>query len=103
MSLGVDISDRISILYAPPAAWSHGYLWGADVATIPDGATFRPRTHRIRKPNRLDGGVDHGKKSTQAYTLQLNSPTAVRVLNELIAGGADAEMATAAFSGGPAG
>ena len=60
MSLGVDVSDRISILYAPPAAWSHGYLWGADVVTIPDGTTFSPRTNRIRRVNRLDGGVDRG-------------------------------------------
>ena len=28
---------EISRLYAPPGAWSHGYLWGADVVTIPDG------------------------------------------------------------------
>jgi hypothetical protein len=103
MSLGVDISDRISILYAPPAAWSHGYLWGADVVTIPDGATFRPDTHRIWRPNRLDGGVTRGKRSTEAFTLQLNSPTAVRALNDLVRAGAEASMATAAFSGGPAG
>ena len=46
LSLGVDISDRIQRLYAPPAAWSHGYLWGADTVTIPDGARFSPRTDR---------------------------------------------------------
>jgi Zinc carboxypeptidase len=102
MSLGLDISDRISILYAPPAAWSHGYLWGADVVTVPDGATFRPKTERIWRPNRLKGGVDRGSRP-KAFTLALNSRTAVRALNELIAGGADASMATAAFSGGPAG
>ena len=36
LSIGVDISPRIQRLYAPPAAWSHGYLWGADTVTIPD-------------------------------------------------------------------
>ena len=44
MSIGVDISDRIGILYAPPAAWSHGYLWGADVVTVDDGDRFTPKT-----------------------------------------------------------
>ena len=43
LSLGVDISPRIQRLYAPPAAWSHGYLWGADTVTIPDGAKFSPQ------------------------------------------------------------
>ena len=32
LGIGVDVSSRIGILYAPPAAWSHGYLWGADPA-----------------------------------------------------------------------
>ena len=31
------------MLYAPPAAWSHGYLWGADVVTVPRDATFSPQ------------------------------------------------------------
>jgi hypothetical protein len=101
LSLGVDISDRISILYAPPAAWSHGYLWGADVVTIPDGAAFAPATERISRPNRLDGSVEGGQAN--GYTLELDSPTAVRALNELVGAGAEASMATAAFSGGAAG
>ena len=46
LSIGVDVSSRISILYAPPAAWSHGYLWGASVVTIPRGAAFSPETNR---------------------------------------------------------
>ncbi|HEX2411467.1 MAG TPA: M14 family zinc carboxypeptidase [Solirubrobacteraceae bacterium] len=105
MSLGVDISERISILYAPPAAWSHGYLWGADVVTIPDGATFSPRTERIKRPNRLDGGVVAKKKRKRAtgYALQVNSPTAVRAVNELVRGGAEAWIATEASDAGPAG
>ena len=55
LSLGVDISPRIQRLYAPPAAWSHGYLWGADTVTIADGARFSPRTDRIHRANRLKG------------------------------------------------
>jgi hypothetical protein len=101
LSLGVDISDRIQRLYAPPAAWSHGYLWGADTVTIPDDAQFSPRIDRIHKANRLKGSVPGGKVS--GYTLQIDSPTAVRALNALVRDGADASLATAAFSGGPAG
>lgn len=107
MSIGVDISDRISILYAPPAAWSHGYLWGADVITVPDGAAFRPRTDRIYKPNRLDGGLEKsGHRSEHGgdgWVLEIDSPSAVRALNSLVDDGVDAELALESFSGGAAG
>ncbi len=49
LGAGQDVSSRISILYAPPGAWSHGYLWGADVVEVPDSATFDPKTERVRK------------------------------------------------------
>ena len=57
LGIGQDVSARISILYAPPAAWSHGYLWGADVITVPDGAHFKPQDQgapRSRRPRRRD-------------------------------------------------
>ena len=109
MNVGVDISDEIARLYAPPGAWSHGYLWGADVVTIPDGARFFPRTDRIKRPNRLDGGVQSKhrkhkhKRNVSGYALEVDSPTAVRAVNELVRGGAEAWIATAASSAGPAG
>ena len=80
LSLGTDISARIQRLYAPPAAWSHGYLWGADVVTVPDGATFSPQTDEIPGPTGSRGGVEPGTAPT-AYTLEIDSPTAVRALN----------------------
>jgi hypothetical protein len=101
LSIGVDISPRIQRLYAPPAAWSHGYLWGADTVTIPDGARFSPRTDGVRRPNPLRGGVASG--SGTAYTLRIDSPTAVRALNAVVARGAKASLALAPFGGGPAG
>ena len=101
LSIGVDISPRIQRLYAPPAAWSHGYLWGADTVTIPDGARFSPRTDRIHRPNRLKGlGA---RRQGRGLHAEVDSPTAVRALNALVRGGAKASLATAAFSGGPAG
>ena len=102
MSIGVDISERISILYAPPAAWSHGYLWGADVITVPDGAAFSPRTDRINRPNRLDGGLAK-KRGGDGWTLEIDSPSAVRALNSLVDDGVEAALALEAFSGGAAG
>jgi hypothetical protein len=119
LGIGVDVSPRINILYAPPAAWSHGYLWGADVVTIPDSGFFRPRTNEIRRPNRLDGGIaslrdrgdddddddddDGGRVRADAYALEVDSPTAVRTLNALLGSGLSAEFATAPFAGMPAG
>jgi hypothetical protein len=95
LNIGLDVSDRISILYAPPAAWSHGYLWGADVAEIPDGAAFAPLSNEIRKPSRLPGGVEAG--TADAYALELDSPTAVRVLNTVVGNGLTAELALEPF------
>jgi hypothetical protein len=105
LGIGQDISQDIDILYAPPASWSHGYLWGADVITVADGDRFRPDTDRIRRVNRLDGGTAEGNKPV-GYALELDSPTAVRTANALIDGGLAAELATESFStssGGTAG
>jgi len=101
LGIGQDISEEISILYAPPAAWSHGYLWGADVVTIPDSASFIAKTKRILQPNRLRGGVEPGR--ADRYALEVDSPTAVRALNALLAAGTPAGIATASFGGLPAG
>ena len=92
LSIGVDISPRIQRLYAPPAAWSHGYLWGADTVTIPDGARFSPRTDEVYRPNRLHGGVESGHGNAKGYALDLDSPTAVRTLNAVLAAGVPASL-----------
>jgi Zinc carboxypeptidase len=93
--IGLDVSDRIANLYAPPGAWSHGYLWGADIQEIPLGADFSPVTNRIRKTVTPPGGVEPGR--ADAYALEIDSATAVRTLNALIGGGLTAEMALEAF------
>ena len=83
LGIGVDVSSRIGILYAPPAAWSHGYLWGADVIQVPHGVPFTaPTTAPIAKPTKFDGGVESGE--AEYYALALNSATAVRTLNSLL-------------------
>jgi hypothetical protein len=55
---GVDVSNLIGVLYAPPGAWSHGALWGSDVVTIPDGAHFDPDVERTRHIRTPPGEVD---------------------------------------------
>ncbi len=95
LSIGTDVSSRTSILYAPPAAWSHGYLWGADIVRIERDAKFNPRTDEIKKPNRLEGGVEG--RGASAYALEIDSPTAVRALNELVGGGVSGQLALEPF------
>ena len=97
LGAGQDVSSRISILYAPPGAWSHGYLWGADVVEIPDSATFDPKTERVRKVWNAPGGVD-GWRNAAAFALAIDSATAVRTLNDLLDSGLDAQLATAPFT-----
>jgi hypothetical protein len=97
LGIGVDISSRISILYAPPAAWSHGYLWGADVIQVPNGVPFTAATTApIGKATILDGGIESG--NAEYYALELKSATAVRMLNELLKGGLTAKLAKAPFT-----
>jgi len=96
LGIGADISEDISILYAPPAAWSHGYLWGADVVRVPPDTTFTPKTNRILKASHLLGGVEPG--TATGYALKIDSPTAVRTLNALMDEGLTAELALAPFA-----
>jgi Zinc carboxypeptidase len=95
LNIGLDVSDRIGILYAPPAAWSHGYLWGADIVEIPLGSGFSPVTTPLNKTMTPLGGVEPGP--AEAYALELDSATAVRTLNSLVGGGLMAELALEAF------
>jgi len=96
LSVGTDVSGLIGQLYAPPAAWSHGFLWGADTLVIPRDASFSPITNRVTKSSHLLGGVEPGV--ADAYVLEIDSPTAVRTLNALLAGGMPARLAMASFT-----
>jgi hypothetical protein len=98
LGIGDDVSSSISQLYAPPGAWSHGFLWGADVVTIPRGTAFNVQSNGINKPSKLDGGVESGR--AEAYALEMDSATAVRALNALLSGGTTAQLTTASFTSG---
>jgi hypothetical protein len=96
LSIGTNISGLIGQLYAPPGAWSHGYLWGADTLVIPREADFAPITNRVTKSSHLLGGIEPG--AADAYVLMVDSPTAVRTLNQLLNGGVPVQLAMSPFS-----
>ena len=79
-------------------AWSHGFLWGADVVPIPDGVTFNPHpvTKPVAGPAALGGGVEAG--AATSYALKIDSATAVRALNTLTRDGVEAQFALGSFA-----
>jgi hypothetical protein len=95
LDVGDDISDRVTQLYAPPGAWSNGFLWGADVVTIARGRRFSPSTSSVKRTDRVDGGVKNGRADW--YALEVDSRTAVSTVNELLADGVRARLATESF------
>jgi Zinc carboxypeptidase len=102
LSVGEDISDRVDTLYAPPAAWSHGALWGATTVEIPANATFSAHTEPVRRVNRLETGPESGR--SDFYSIAVDSPSAVRAVNALLAAGLPAQLALEPFEstgGGP--
>jgi hypothetical protein len=101
LSAGQDISDRITQLYAPPGAWSHGLLWGADVFEIPDEPGFSASTAPISTPNSLQGGVVAG--DADWYAITLRGATEVRAILDLLRLGIDGEVAEEPFASDSAG
>jgi Zinc carboxypeptidase len=95
LSVGDDISDRVTQLYAPPGAWSNGFLWGADVVTIGRDQRFSPATARVRRASRVKGGVRSGRGV--AYALENDSVAAVKTINALVGSGVQGQLATEAF------
>jgi hypothetical protein len=96
LSAGQDVSDRISQLYAPPGAWSHGWLWGADVVEVPDGSAFTPATTPVSSVNALQGGVEAGDADWYAATLR--GVSEVRAILDLLRDGVDGEIAEEPFT-----
>jgi Zinc carboxypeptidase len=102
LAVGQDISERISQLYAPPGAWSHGSLWGADVVEIPAGDTsFNPTTVPATQVNSLLGGVRDGPADWYAVTIR--GTAELRAVLDLLRSGIDGELAEAGFSSASAG
>ena len=102
LAAGQDISERITQLYAPPGAWSHGQLWGADTIEVPAGATFAPKVEPITELNPQVGGVRGGGKADW-YALAIRGTAEARAVLDLLRDGIDGEIADAAFTSASAG
>ncbi|HET9310909.1 MAG TPA: hypothetical protein VFP41_06760, partial [Actinomycetota bacterium] len=103
LSAGQDISDRITQLYAPPGAWSHGLLWGADTVEIPTGAQgFSPMSRQISSVNELKGGV-RGGGPADWYAVDIRGAVELRAALDLLRSGLDGEIAEQAFMSDSAG
>lgn len=100
LSAGQDISSRIQDLYAPPGAWSHGLLWGADVVEVPRGdASFNPAATTITAPTPLNGGVRGGTTAAaDFYSVTLRGPREVSAVLGLLRSGVTGELAEAPFT-----
>jgi Zinc carboxypeptidase len=97
LSAGQDISERITQLYAPPGAWSHGLLWGADVVEIPRGASFTPATEEIAAVNPLQGGLRPGG-AADWFAVTLQGTAEVRAVLNLLRDEVDGEIAEQSFT-----
>ena len=97
LDAGQDVSERIGQLYAPPGAWSHGLLWGADVVEIPAGSTFAPKTIPITAPNPYKGLLLGGGLKTW-FAVTPKGVSEIRAVLDLLRGGLDAEIAEASFT-----
>jgi hypothetical protein len=95
LDVGDDISDRVTQLYAPPGAWSNGFLWGADVVTIGRDRRFTPNTRAVDETDEVEGGIRSGRSDWLA--LEVDSRTAVATANKLIGDGVPARLALEPF------
>jgi hypothetical protein len=100
LSAGTDIETRITDLYASPAAWSHGLLWGADTLEIPlDDATFAPSTNLIFDTNSLVGGVRGGVDAPAGfYSVTLKGVNEDKAVLALLRSGVSGLIAEAPFT-----
>jgi hypothetical protein len=99
LSAGTDIETRITTLYASPAAWSHGLLWGADTVEIPRDATFAPATTLISETNSLTGGVRGGVDAAASwYSVTLKGLNEDKAILGLLRSGVYGEMAEEPFT-----
>ena len=100
LDAGQDVSNRINQLYAPPGAWSHGTLWGADTVEVAHGdGTFAPSTTPVSAPNALVGGVRDGTSAaSDFYSLTIRGWREYATIAGLLHSGVLGEVAEASFT-----
>jgi hypothetical protein len=102
LAAGQDVSNRITQLYAPPGAWSHGQLWGADTIEVPTAATFAPKVEPVTTVNPMLGGLRGGGPAAW-YAITLRGAAEVRAVLGLLRAGVDGEVAETSFQSESAG
>ena len=102
LAVGQDISERITQLFAPPGAWSHGQLWGADTLEVQVGDTFAPKVEPITELNPLMGGLRGGGPAAW-YALTIRGASEVRAVLDLLRSDVDGEVAEQSFTSASAG
>jgi hypothetical protein len=83
---GYDITDVVPVMY-DISGWSLGELWGATRVAVPDGQPLTVNSAPVSREQRPDGAVDAG--AAAAYALRVDTPAAVRAVNELLDAGVD--------------
>ncbi len=99
LSYGTDISNQITTLYATPAAWSHGQVWGADVLEVPrsEMGTFNPSvTQPITASSPALKPVKKGPGKFLA--LPISSAHAIMASNAVLNQGIPGRVADAPFT-----
>lgn len=96
---GLDISSRITLLYASPSAWSLALVLGADVVEVPRGdASFAPATSVVSSTNELLGGVRDGiAEPADWYCVTLKGVREFRAIMDLLNEGVRGEIAEVPF------
>lgn len=82
---GTDLSDRVDVMY-DIAGWSHGLLWGADVAALPADADLP--THGRAIGAAIPSGRVTGEADLQ---LRLDDPVDLAAVNSLARSGVSVE------------
>lgn len=86
LGAGTDISDRVDAMY-DISGWSPGLLWGADVVTVPEGATLRTQGRPVTEAAPTGGVTGDGD-----LLLALDDPDDVAALNSLFDAGVTVEF-----------
>ena len=101
LAAGVDYSLRINQLYAPPGAWSHGLMWGADTAEVPRGdATSHPRPRSSPRSTRTAASR---RGPSDWYSITTRGVREQKAILALLRDGVYGEIAEQAFVSAPAG
>jgi hypothetical protein len=83
LDVGRDVTDDYPTMY-DISAWSHAFLWGADVDVVEDGTIDTRRLRQVSEADRT-GSVAPGRRAQ--YGLEVDSAAGIRAVNHLLSEG----------------